>query len=132
MLFVRTPPTVVVEDPEAIRAAEERGRDNGFMLLLGALLVIAAVMAVGYFAWWAPFNSATATPTVIHDTHVIQQPASPTIVNPPPTIIQRDRIVPVPVPKSSTDSSSNAGSGDSDAKGSDSSAGSSNSSTTGQ
>lgn len=70
---------VVVRDTTVVRDDTE---SSGLMVLIVVLLVIAGALAIGYFAWWAP--SQTAAPvidrsTVIHDNTNPQ----PTIVNPP-------------------------------------------------
>lgn len=132
MLFVRkTTPTVVVRDDSAIRAeaamlAEERGKASATVAALGILAVVVLLLLVGYFAWWAPMNAAQATqpPAVQHETIIerpVQQPTSPTIINPPPvihetnppTIIHEEHVVPVPVPTpDTTNSGSDTTSGD--------------------
>lgn len=142
MLFVRRRPTTVVveEDPvaraEATRMAEERGQVSGAATALGVVAIAILLFAIGYFAWWAPMNSAQANqpgvPVVEHDTQVIEKPVPatpPTIINnppaaapstPAPTVIQRDHIITVPVPdRSSTNGSNRSGSNSNDNNGSD-------------
>ncbi|MFY9234439.1 MAG: hypothetical protein WAO58_08265 [Fimbriimonadaceae bacterium] len=85
---------VIVRESTVIRDDTE---SNTAMTLLVALIVIAAIGLIAYFAWWAPSQSA---PAVIDRQTVIQDRDSdpsttivtpPTVVNPPsqpPVIIQ--------------------------------------------
>jgi hypothetical protein len=70
MLFVRRP-TIIVEDEathaEQTRLAEERGMNSGAVAVLGIVGLLAVILLVGYFAWWAPMN-------IQHD-HIVTVPA---------------------------------------------------------
>jgi hypothetical protein len=125
MLFVRRPvTTVVVNDSAANRAAaqnlaEERGQVNGAAATLAVVALIAVLLALAYFVWWAPSNTVQVQTPVIHDTQVVDRPVpgNTTIVNnppnvtPPPQVIheQHDHVIEVPVPTQSNGSTTTAG-----------------------
>lgn len=113
MLFVRKPrTTVVVTDPErrvdqAVALAEEQGRASAAVTMLGITAVAVILLLVGYFAWWAPVNQASAeqqattTPAPVVHERVVHERGTTTIVNTPtpPQIIVKDNSVSVPPPQ---------------------------------
>ncbi|HTQ11643.1 MAG TPA: hypothetical protein VMI31_16395 [Fimbriimonadaceae bacterium] len=118
MLFVRQPATIVTDDSEGRRIAEERGRESALIAMFIVLGIVVAILMIGYFAWWAPMQAQT--PVIQHDTRIIERGSSspPTIVNNPPTVIEHDKVIPVPTPPPANGGSTDNGAGSSSGSGS--------------
>jgi hypothetical protein len=79
---------VDVVDTTSEALAEGRGETNGALMALGIVVLVAVVMLIGYFAWYAP-SQAAAQPNVIErsTTTTTNTTTTPAPAANPPVII---------------------------------------------